>query len=131
MVACAAKSLNKEICLSVNGCTCLRTRVIIPTVGLTNARTCLEWEGVFAGKPVAGATIIARDDAGRSRACDCIIAPSIRSSHLPRRFRGASVDARLRRLGREELGRPLTTGSLSEQRCICALVEANCGAVQI
>jgi hypothetical protein len=37
--------------------------------------------------------------------------------------RGASVDARLRRLGREEIGRPLTTGSLSEQRCICALVE--------
>jgi len=30
----------------------------------TNARTCLEWEGVFAGKPVAGATIIARDDRG-------------------------------------------------------------------
>src|SRR5512132_749250 len=26
MVACAAKSLNKEICLSVNGCTCLRPR---------------------------------------------------------------------------------------------------------
>jgi len=50
---------------------------------------------------------------------------------LPRRFRGASVDARLRRLGREEIGRPLTTGSLSEQRCICALVEANCGAAQI
>jgi pimeloyl-ACP methyl ester carboxylesterase len=30
----------------------------------TKARTCLEWEGVFAGKPVAGATIIARDDRG-------------------------------------------------------------------
>ena len=30
----------------------------------TNARTCLEWEGVFAGKPVAGVTIITRDDRG-------------------------------------------------------------------
>ena len=35
MVACAAKSLNKEICLSVNGCTCLRPRVIIPTISLS------------------------------------------------------------------------------------------------
>ena len=25
---------------------------------------CLEWEGVFVGKPVAGVTIITRDDRG-------------------------------------------------------------------
>jgi hypothetical protein len=30
----------------------------------TKARMCLEWEGVFAGKPVAGATIITRDERG-------------------------------------------------------------------
>src|SRR5271170_6388882 len=30
----------------------------------TKARICLEWEGVFAGKPVAGATIITRGDHG-------------------------------------------------------------------
>jgi len=30
MVACAAKSLNKEICLSVKGCTCLRPRGSYP-----------------------------------------------------------------------------------------------------
>ena len=30
----------------------------------TKARMCLEWEGVFASKPVAGATIITRDDLG-------------------------------------------------------------------
>jgi hypothetical protein len=30
----------------------------------TKARMCLEWEGVFAGKPVAGVTIITRDDRG-------------------------------------------------------------------
>jgi hypothetical protein len=28
----------------------------------TKTRMCLEWEGVFAGKPVAGVTIITRDD---------------------------------------------------------------------
>jgi hypothetical protein len=28
----------------------------------TKARMCLEWEGVFAGKPVTGVTIIVRDD---------------------------------------------------------------------
>jgi hypothetical protein len=41
------------------------SRPIVGPTGLwANARTCLEWEGVFAGKPVAGATIIARDDRG-------------------------------------------------------------------
>jgi hypothetical protein len=30
----------------------------------TKARTCLEWEGVFAGKPVAGVTVITRNDRG-------------------------------------------------------------------
>jgi hypothetical protein len=35
MVACAAKSRNKEICLSVNGCTCLRPRAIDPTIPLS------------------------------------------------------------------------------------------------
>ena len=30
----------------------------------TKERTCLEWEGVFAGKPVAGVTIVIRDDRG-------------------------------------------------------------------
>ena len=35
MLACAAKSLNKQICLSVNGCTCLRPRLIIPTISLS------------------------------------------------------------------------------------------------
>jgi hypothetical protein len=30
----------------------------------TQARMCLEWEGVFASKSVAGATIITRDDRG-------------------------------------------------------------------
>jgi hypothetical protein len=30
----------------------------------TKARMCLEWEGVFAGNPVAGATVITRDDRG-------------------------------------------------------------------
>ena len=35
MVACAAKSLNKEICLSENGCTRVRARPIIPTISLS------------------------------------------------------------------------------------------------
>src|ERR1700691_6150148 len=35
MVAGAAKSLNKEICLSVNGCTRVRDRVIVPTTSLS------------------------------------------------------------------------------------------------
>jgi hypothetical protein len=35
MAACAAKSLNKEICLSVNGCTCFRPRAIVPTISLS------------------------------------------------------------------------------------------------
>jgi len=34
MVACAAKSLNKEICSSVNGCNCLRSRLITPTISI-------------------------------------------------------------------------------------------------
>ena len=43
------------------------TRAMYDRIGFTHeigtkARMCLEWEGVFAGKPVAGATIIARDD---------------------------------------------------------------------
>jgi hypothetical protein len=45
------------------------TREMYERIGFTHeigtkARTCLEWEGVFAGKPVAGATIITRDDRG-------------------------------------------------------------------
>src|SRR6202021_1121721 len=45
------------------------TRAMYDRLGFTHeigakARTCLEWEGVFAGKPVAGVTIIARDDRG-------------------------------------------------------------------
>src|SRR3984885_935357 len=45
------------------------TRAMYERIGFTlefgtNARTCLEWEGVFAGKPVAGATIITRDERG-------------------------------------------------------------------
>src|SRR3984957_17309711 len=45
------------------------TRAMYERIGFTyeigtKARTCLEWEGFFAGKPVAGATIIARDDRG-------------------------------------------------------------------
>jgi pimeloyl-ACP methyl ester carboxylesterase len=43
------------------------TRAMYERIGFTHefgtkARTCLEWEGVFAGKPVAGTTIITRDD---------------------------------------------------------------------
>jgi hypothetical protein len=41
----------------------------------TKARTCLEWEGVFAGKAVAGVTIIARDDRGAIK--------SVRLHHRP------------------------------------------------
>ena len=45
------------------------TREMYERIGFTHeignkARTCLEWAGVFAGKPVAGATIITRDDRG-------------------------------------------------------------------
>jgi hypothetical protein len=45
------------------------TRAMYDRIGFTHeigtgARTCLEWEGVFAGKPVAGVTIITRDDRG-------------------------------------------------------------------
>jgi hypothetical protein len=45
------------------------TRAIYERIGFTHeigtkARMCLEWEGVFAGKPMAGATIITRDDRG-------------------------------------------------------------------
>jgi hypothetical protein len=45
------------------------TRAMYDRIGFTheigtNARTCLEWEGVFAGKPVAGVTIITRDHRG-------------------------------------------------------------------
>src|ERR1700678_2725189 len=45
------------------------TRTMYERIGFTqeigtNARMCLEWEGVFAGKPVAGVTIIIRDDRG-------------------------------------------------------------------
>ena len=45
------------------------TRAMYERIGFTHeigtkARTCLEWEGVFADKPVAGVTIITRDDRG-------------------------------------------------------------------
>jgi hypothetical protein len=45
------------------------TRAMYERIGFiheigTKARMCLEWEGIFAGKPVAGATIITRDDRG-------------------------------------------------------------------
>ena len=45
------------------------TRAMYERIGFTHematkARMYLEWEGVFAGKPVAGATIITRDDRG-------------------------------------------------------------------
>jgi hypothetical protein len=45
------------------------TRAMYERIGFTHemgtkARTCLEWEGVFAGKSVAGATIITRDERG-------------------------------------------------------------------
>jgi hypothetical protein len=45
------------------------TRAIYDRIGFTHeigtkVRTCLEWEGAFAGKPVAGVTIITRDDRG-------------------------------------------------------------------
>jgi hypothetical protein len=45
------------------------TRAMYDRIGFTHeigtkARMCLEWEGVFAGKPVAGVTIITRDDRG-------------------------------------------------------------------
>jgi hypothetical protein len=45
------------------------TRAMYERLGFTHeigtkARMCLEWEGVFGGKPVAGVTIITRDDAG-------------------------------------------------------------------
>ena len=45
------------------------TRAMYQRIGFTHeigtkARMCLEWEGVFAGKPVAGATIITQDQHG-------------------------------------------------------------------
>jgi hypothetical protein len=45
------------------------TRTMYERIGFTHeigtkSRMCLEWEGVFAGKPVAGVTIITRDDRG-------------------------------------------------------------------
>jgi hypothetical protein len=42
------------------------TRAMYERIGFTHEidRMCLEWEGVFAGKPVAGVTIITRDDRG-------------------------------------------------------------------
>jgi hypothetical protein len=45
------------------------TRAMYDRIGFTheigtNARVSLEWEGVFAGKPVAGVTIITRDERG-------------------------------------------------------------------
>jgi hypothetical protein len=45
------------------------TREMYDQIGFTHeidtkARMSLEWEGVFAGKPVAGATILTRDDHG-------------------------------------------------------------------
>jgi hypothetical protein len=45
------------------------TRVMYERIGFTQeigtkASICLEWEGVFAGRPVAGVTIITRDDHG-------------------------------------------------------------------
>ena len=45
------------------------TRTMYERIGFTHeigtkARTCLEWEGVFAGKPVAGVTILTLDDGG-------------------------------------------------------------------
>src|SRR6202521_706367 len=45
------------------------TRAMYERIGFTHeigtkAGICLEWEGVFASKPVAGATIITRDDRG-------------------------------------------------------------------
>jgi hypothetical protein len=45
------------------------TRTMYERIGFTHEigtkeRICLEWEGVFAGKPVAGVTIITRDDRG-------------------------------------------------------------------
>ena len=77
------------------------TRKMYERIGFTHeigtkARTCLEWEGVFAGKPVAGATIITRDDRGAIT--------SVRLHHRPfdqvvafaeaiSRFRDASAEA--------------------------------------
>jgi hypothetical protein len=45
------------------------TRAMYERIGFTHeigtkARVCLEWEGVFAGEPVAGATIITQDERG-------------------------------------------------------------------
>ena len=56
------------------------TRAMYERIGFTHeigtkARTCLEWEGVFAGKPVAGVTIVARDDHG--------LITSVRLHHRP------------------------------------------------
>jgi hypothetical protein len=45
------------------------TRTMYERIGFTHetaagAKTCLEWEGMFGGKPIAGATILTRDDQG-------------------------------------------------------------------
>jgi hypothetical protein len=57
------------------------TRAMYDRIGFTHeigtkARMCLEWEGVFAGNPVAGVTIITRDDRGANT--------SVRLHHRPR-----------------------------------------------
>jgi hypothetical protein len=57
----------------------------------TKSRTCLEWEGVFAGKPVAGATIITRDDRAAIT--------SVRLHHRPIHQVVAFAEAISRRLG--------------------------------
>jgi hypothetical protein len=57
----------------------------------TTARMCLEWEGVFAGKPVAGATIITRDERGAIT--------SVRLYHRPLDQVVAFAEAMSRHLG--------------------------------
>jgi hypothetical protein len=54
------------------------TRAMYELIGFTHemgtkARMCLEWEGVFAGKPWPASPSLHETTAGRSRACDYII----------------------------------------------------------
>jgi hypothetical protein len=72
------------------------TRAMYERIGFTHeigtkTRTCLEWEGVFAGKPVAGATIITRDHRGTIT--------SVRLHHRPFDQVVAFAGAISRRLG--------------------------------
>jgi hypothetical protein len=97
------------------------TRAMYERIGFTHeigtkARTCLEWKGSSPASRWLARRSLHGTTTGRSRACDCIIARSIRSSHSLKRFRGVSAEAGGNVFGRaKRISGARATSSLSEQ----------------